>query len=159
MLLTLCFVKLLLFWIQVWPCQKDSRINSRYFKFGGNIRCFASKALEFLRALVLRSVTQHSVTLNCLARMSASWPSVRRLQILRHEIDSGLEPIAFDVYADRVAVDSKSARSLRSRPSFLFNELQPVTRQSGIPRNFKGCGLRTSQTTNATQRVWRLSVA
>ena len=59
MLLTLCFVKLLLFWIQVWPCQKDSRINSRYFKFGGNIRCFASKALEFLRALILRSVTQH----------------------------------------------------------------------------------------------------
>ena len=58
MLLTLCFVKLLLFWIQVWPCQKDSRINSRYFKFGGNIRCFASKALEFLRALILRSVTQ-----------------------------------------------------------------------------------------------------
>ena len=48
-----------LFWIQVWPCQKDSRINSRYFKFGGNIRCFASKALEFLRALILRSVTQH----------------------------------------------------------------------------------------------------
>ena len=58
MLLTLCFVKLLLFWIQVWPCQKDSRINSRYFKFGGNIRCFASMALEFLRALILRSVTQ-----------------------------------------------------------------------------------------------------
>ena len=59
MLLTLCFVKLLLFGIQVWPCQKDSRINSRYFKFGGSIRCFASKALEFLRALILRSVTQH----------------------------------------------------------------------------------------------------
>ena len=59
MLLTFCFVKLLLFWIQVWPCQKDLRINSRYFKFGGNIRCFASKALEFLGTLILRSVTQH----------------------------------------------------------------------------------------------------
>ena len=52
------FCETALFWIQVWPCQKDSRINSRYFKFGGNIRCFASKALEFLRALILRSVTQ-----------------------------------------------------------------------------------------------------
>ena len=63
MLLTLCFVKLLCFGFRkirlVWPCQKDSRINSRYFKFGGNIRCFASKALEFLRALILPSVTQH----------------------------------------------------------------------------------------------------
>ena len=52
-----------LFWIQVWPCQKDSRINSRYFKFGGNIRCFASKALEFLRALILRSVTDRYATM------------------------------------------------------------------------------------------------